>query len=261
MVINDIKEVLESFQPVGLDEIGNSRLMNRVDTKYLISLNKIPHLMGKMDGAYRALEIDNSRIFSYFTTYLDTDDFLFYNQHVTGRLNRNKVRYRRYETTGLTFLEVKRRTRKNRTIKWRIEHSPDPGNKYDETAYEFLTEHLPETELKLSPVLVSSFKRITLVGSDINEKITIDQDLAYHDLVGNQVKFPFLAIIEHKRERLINGSPISNIIKDNLIHPTGFSKYCFGTASIYDIPHKNNLKPKFLLINKIENEFNKSSDT
>ncbi len=262
MLINKIKEVLVTFRPVGLDDMGNTRLMNRVDTKYLVSIKKVPAILTEMDGAYRVLDIQNNRIFSYYTTYLDTDDFLFYNQHVTGRLGRNKVRYRKYQTTGLTYLEVKRKTNKNRTIKWRIEHNPDPGNECDTTACEFINEYLPQNRLELKPVLISSFNRITLVGSEINERITIDRDLTYIDLDGNRMSFPFFTIIEHKRERFANGSPITKILKANQIHPTGFSKYCFGTALMNEnIPRKNMLKPKFLLINKIQDEFNKPSDT
>ena len=260
-MIDEIKEVLNTFRPVGLEEMGNTRLMNRVDTKYLMSLRKVPELLILMDGAYRVLEINDNRLFSYYTTYLDTDDFLFFNQHVTGKLGRNKVRYRKYETTGITYLEVKRRTNKNRTIKWRIEHDPVPGHEFDKTAGEFINEYLPQNRLILKPVLISSFKRITLVGSEINERITIDQDLSYLDLEGNQVWFPSVAIVEHKRERFDNGSPVRAILKYCLIHSTGFSKYCFGTAVMHDIPRKNILKPKFLLINKIENEFNSSYDT
>jgi len=260
-VINEIKEVLDTFRPVGLEEMGNTRLMNRVDTKYLMSLRKVPELLTRMDGAYRVLEINDNSLFSYYTTYLDTDDFLFFNQHVTGKLGRNKVRYRKYETTGITYLEVKRRTNKNRTIKWRIEHDPVQGNEFDKTAGEFINEYLPRNRLMLKPVLISSFKRITLVGSEINERITIDQDLSYLDLEGNQVRFPSVAIVEHKRERFNNGSPVRAILKDCLIHSTGFSKYCFGIAVMHNIPRKNMLKPKFLLINKIENEFNSFHDT
>ncbi len=261
-MINEIKEVLDTFRPVGLEEIGISRLMNRIDTKYLMSLRKVPEILSRMDGAYRVLEINNNRLFSYFTTYLDTDDYMFYNQHVTGKLCRNKVRYRKYETTGITYLEIKRRTNKNRTIKWRIEYDPTPGNEeFDKIAGEFINEYLPQKRLLLKPVLISSFKRITLVGTEINEKITIDQDLSYLDLDGNQVRFPSVAIIEHKRKRFDNGSPVRTILKDCLIRSTGFSKYCYGTAVMNDIPRKNMLKPKFLLINKIENEFNTPSDT
>jgi len=262
MLSNKIIEVLDTFRPVELDDIGNSRLMNRIDTKYLTSVKKVPELMTRMNGDYRILDINNNRIFSYYTTYLDTDDFMFYNQHVTGMLSRNKVRYRKYETTGLTFLEIKHKTNKNRTIKWRIEHNPAPGNECDRIAYEFINEYLPHKTLRLKPVLISSFNRITLLGSEINERITIDRDLTYFDLDGNMKSFPYIAIIENKRERIANGSPIVKILKDNHIHATGFSKYCFGTALMHkNIPRKNMLKPKFLLINKIENEYNRLSDT
>ena len=257
-----INEILDTFRPVGLEDIGNSRLMNRIDTKYLISIKKVPELLKRMDGDYRVLDMNNNRIFSYYTTYLDTDDFMFYNQHVTGRLSRNKVRYRKYETTGLTFLEIKHKTNKNRTIKWRIEHNPSPGNECDSIACEFINEYLPHKTLRLKPVLISSFNRITLLGSEINERITIDSDLTYFDLEGNRAGFPFVAIIEHKRERLFNGSPIVKILKDNQIHSTGFSKYCFGTALMHkNIPRKNMIKPKLLHINKIEDEYNKLTDT
>lgn len=257
-----INEILDTFRPAGLDDIDNYRLMNRIDTKYLISVKKVPELMLRMNGDYRVLDINNNRIFSYYTTYLDTDDFMFYNQHVTGRLSRNKVRYRKYETTGLRFLEIKHKTNKNRTIKWRIEHNPSPGNECDNIACEFINEYLPYKALSLKPVLISSFNRITLLGSELNERITIDSDLSYFDLEGNRAGFPFLAIIEHKRERVFNGSPMVKILKDNQIHATGFSKYCFGTALMNEnIQRKNIIKPKFLLINKIENDYNRFSDT
>ena len=259
MLIPEINDVLNSFRTVGLEAMDTTRLMNRIDTKYVLSIRKLPELLIRMDGAYRVLEINNNRLFSYFTTYLDTNDFLFFNQHVTGKLERNKVRYRKYETTGITYLEVKRRTNKDRTIKWRIEHNLTPGSECDEKARDFIKEYVPQKPLLLKPVLINSFKRITLVGSEINERITIDQDLSYSDTTGNQVRFPSVAIIEHKRERFTSGSPVGEILKECFIHPTGFSKYCFGTAIMHDIPRKNMLKPKLLLINKIENEFNNSS--
>ncbi len=260
MLIPEIKEVLDIFKPVGLEAMTNTRLMNRIDTKYVLCIRKVPELLTRMDGEYRVLEINNIRLFSYFTTYLDTSDFLFFNQHITGRLERNKVRYRKYETTGITYLEVKKRNNKNRTVKWRIEHNLVPGSECDEKACEFIKEHVPFKSLLLRPVLINSFKRITLVGSEINERITIDHDLSYSDIAGNQAGFPYLAIVEHKRERLTSGSPAAKILKECFIHSTGFSKYCIGTVTMHNVPRKNLLKPKFLLINKIENEFNRCSD-
>ena len=58
--------------------------------------------------SYKVLEIDMIRSFPYHTTYLDTPDFLFYTQQLRGKLNRHKIRYRRYESTGISFLEIKK---------------------------------------------------------------------------------------------------------------------------------------------------------
>jgi hypothetical protein len=256
-MFHDIKEILNSFTPIGLEEMDSVRLMNRVDTKYILPVTGITDFLTKMKGGYKVLAIDNNRMFSYNTTYLDTSDYLFFNQHVTGKLERNKVRYRRYEATGTTYLEVKKRTNKNRTIKWRIENDLTSTNKCDGIAYEFIKEYVPLKSLILKPILINRFSRITLVGSDFNERITIDSDLSFSDPDGNQFNLPFIAILEVKSEGFNNRSPVGNILKSFSIHPNGFSKYCIGAAILYDLPRKNILKQKFLLINKIENECNR----
>ena len=152
---------------------------------------------------------------------------------------------------------MKKTTNKNRTIKWRFENDLTSDNKCDENAFEFIKEYVPQKSLTLHPVLVCNFKRVTLVGSEINERVTIDYDLSYSDMDGNQVNFPFISIIEMKQQGFSSRSPVVNILKKYSIHPTSFSKYCIGTAIFYDIPRKNILKSKLLLINKIENEYNK----
>jgi hypothetical protein len=260
MPVNKINEVLDSLLPIGLGEMDAVRLMNRIDTKYVLPVNRIPNILTMMDGGYRVMEINSHRFFTYTTTYLDTVDFLFFNQHVTGKPERNKVRYRKYETTGITFLEVKQRMKNNRTIKWRIENNLKSDNKCDDKAYEFLTEYIPQKPLLLKPVLTNTFKRVTLVGSAMNERVTIDYDLSFSDGEGKQTSYPFIAIIELKKEGLNARSPFVDILKESSLHPTGFSKYCIGAAMLYDIPRKNNLKPTFLLINKIQNEFNRSAN-
>jgi hypothetical protein len=258
MPVPEIKDVLDSFTPIGLEEMDCVRLMDRVDTKYVMSVQRIPDLLNKMNKEYMALEINQKRFFPYLTTYLDTDDYLFFNQHVTGKLERNKVRYRKYETTGITYLEVKKTTNKKRTIKWRFENDLTCDSKFDTKAFEFIKEYVPQKLITLHPVLVCNYKRVTIVESEIKERITIDYDLSYSDMNRNHVNFPFIAIVELKQQVFSNRSPVVNILKKYSIQPTSFSKYCIGTSIFYDRPRKNILKPKMLLINKIENENNKS---
>jgi len=252
--MQEIIRMLSLFEPIGLDEMDSVRLMNRMDTKYVLSVSRIPELLSRLDGEYRVLEINNFRNLPYTTTYLDTCEHLFFNQHVTGKLERNKVRYRRYETTGTTYLEVKKTTNKNRTIKWRIENSLTSDNGCDDVAYDFIKEYVLQKSLILQTTLINRFNRITLVGNNYNERVTIDYNISFSGINGRHSKIPSISIIEVKRDGFSYRSMVANILKDFNIHSTGFSKYCIGSALTYDLLRKNILKRKLLLINKIEND-------
>lgn len=255
--VKDFNKVLNIFDPIGLSEMDKVGLMNRIDSKYVFSAEKIPELLLNLKGFYKILEISGVRTFSYTTTYLDTSDFLFFRHHVTGKLERNKVRYREYEATGASFLEVKRKTNKNRTVKWRIKNSVPENDIPDAKAIEFLQKYLSLNSALLKPVTINRFNRITLVGSGMNERVTLDYNLRFSDPEGNIAALPHIAIAELKRESGAGNSQIAKVLKEFSIRPTGFSKYCIGTSLLYDLPGKNTIKSKLLLINKIENESTK----
>ncbi len=250
----EIHKLLSSFVPIGLNEMDDVSLMNRVETKYVFSANKLPDLLNRLSNSYKILDINLMRIFPYHTTYLDTPALLFYTQQLTGKLNRHKVRYRYYESTGLSFLEIKKRTNKNRTIKWRIESQLNT-NSPDESASSFLKEYLPYGFLSLRPVLINGFNRITLVGTELKERVTLDYDVTFTNPDGRISLLPFLAVAELKRERHSVQSSFNNTMKQLGLRPSRFSKYCVGSALITDIPRKNTIKPNLLLLNKIENEY------
>jgi hypothetical protein len=258
MYRSEIQSLLSSFLPIGLDEMDKVILMNRMETKYVFSAKKLPDLLTKLSGSYKVLEIDRVRAFPYRTTYLDTSDHLFYTQQVRGKLNRHKIRYRIYESTGLSFLEIKMKTNKNRTIKWRIENSLKT-NFPDEDATAFIKGYLPYGFLDLRPVLINEFTRITLVGLELKERITLDYNLIFSTPEGRVSVLPFLAIAELKRERHAGQVALRCIMRQTGIHPNNFSKYSFGSALIRNVPRKNTLKPNLLLINKIENDYIKST--
>jgi hypothetical protein len=251
---SEIHTLLSSFTPIGLAEMDGVQLMNRVEKKYVFSSAKLPVLLNLLSGSYRVLEIGSNRSFHYKTTYLDTSDFLFYTLQVRGKLNRHKIRYRRYEATETSFLEIKKKTNKNRTVKWRIENSLNIDSP-DKAASTFIKEYLPYGTLDLKPVLLNRFTRITLVGTESKERITLDYDLTFASPEGKNSEFPFLAIAELKREKESGLSPFVILMKQTGIKPSGFSKYCIGSALIRNMPRKNILKSKLLLINKIENEY------
>jgi hypothetical protein len=247
----EIINIHNSFDPLSLEEMDHVRLMDRIDTKYVFTVNKVPDLLRLMKDEYRVLEMNGHRVFEYETTYLDTPDYLFYNQHITGRFDRSKVRYRTYNSTGITYLEIKRKTRKNRTVKWRIMQAAADGNRDDESR-EFLEKHLSFDPGLLKPVISSSFRRITLIGVNRPERITLDLDLSFSGTNGHKADMHNIAIAELKSEGAAGRSPFSAVVKSLSIYQSGFSKYCTGTALLHDVPRKNSIKPTLLLINKIE---------
>jgi hypothetical protein len=251
---SEIHNSLNSFTPVGLHEMDGVKLMNRVETKYIFCADRLTELLNLVKGSYKALEIDHIRNFPYCTTYLDTSDFLFFTQQVRGKLNIHKVRYRRYESTGVSYLEIKKKTNKKRTVKWRIENSLKPDSP-DTEAIQFIKKYLPAGVTDLHPVLINGFTRITLVGTKCKERVTIDYDLTFASPFGKISGFPFLAIAELKREKHSCLSPFGLVMKLMRIQSGSFSKYCIGSALIMDMPRTNMLKPNLLLINKLENEY------
>jgi hypothetical protein len=254
----EINNILGSFNPIALHEMDEVMLMNRVETKYIFSSKRLPALLDLLSLRYKILDINAVRSFPYQTTYLDTSDLLFYMQQVRGKLNRHKIRYRRYESTGVSFLEIKKKTNKNRTIKWRIENRLTDDSP-DAIASVFIKEYLPDLCVDLKPVLINGFTRITLVGIECRERITLDYNLTFATPDGKNSNLPFLAIAEIKRNRHYGSSPFGIIMKDFGIRPNSFSKYCIGSAITSEMPRKNILKQNLLLINKIENEYLKSS--
>lgn len=254
----DIHRSLSSFMPVGLNEMDDVSLMNRVETKYVFSSGRLPDLLDLLSISYKVLEIEKLRSFQYHTTYLDTPDLIFYTQQLRGKLNRHKIRYRRYKATGVSFLEIKKKTNKNRTIKWRIKNTLN-SNAPDETASAFIREFMPNVFPVLRPVLINGFTRITLIGKELKERITLDHDLTFESSEGRNTDLPYLAVAELKRERYSGQSPIGIIMKHEGIHPASFSKYCIGNALTMEMPRINVLKPNLLLINKIENEYLQST--
>ncbi|MFH0841869.1 MAG: polyphosphate polymerase domain-containing protein [Bacteroidota bacterium] len=255
MILSEqITGVLASFSKISLEEMDSVKLMDRTDTKYVFSSVLLPHLLADLNGSYRILEIDGVRAFSYHTTYLDTPGYLFFNQHVTGKLARHKVRFRKYETSGISFLEVKKKTNRNRTIKWRIPDDLAPDGTYSAAAAEFIGKHVPYRPLDLKTVLISTFTRITFTGTGVRERVTIDSDISYSGTEGKAAGLPSIAVLEVKKESFCERSRITDILKASAIYPAGFSKYCIGNALLNEQLRTNSLKPALLMIKKIKNE-------
>jgi len=249
-----ISRILPQFPPISLEEMDGVKLMDRFDTKYIFSVHRLPALLQTAAGHYRILEIAGERDFNYSTTYLDTAACLFYTQQATGKALRHKVRFRVYENTGTSFLEVKRKTPRGKTLKYRIRHAWEDPLEIGKAA-EFLHSYVPQEAGRLLPMLTNRFSRITLVNLESGERVTIDHDLSFHDGTSNSISLPWLAIAELKREGHGRHSWFAGYMRQCRIRPSGFSKYCIGSTLIRNMPKRGAFKPQVNHLNRIKYEF------
>jgi hypothetical protein len=252
-VVQQITNVLKAFDPVTLSEIDPVSLLHRCDTKYVFNLRLLPAILDEAKGHYRILEINQERFSGYKTIYYDTRNFTFFNDHITGKSNRQKIRHRTYESTGTSYLEVKSRLAKNRTLKWRIPN--EIKNSFDPAAAEFLKSRTSMDLENLYAVMTNYFKRITLVNMEEKTRITLDFDLMFRGNPESDQKLPFVAVAEIKKDGNDPTTVFNRILKKRGIRTARFSKYCMGSAMTNAILRRNILKPNFLLLKRIQEEY------
>lgn len=247
-----IRQKLDTMQPITLEQMESIRLMNRLDTKYVTSKDKLIELLQLVGDKYYVQEINGDRISPYRTTYLDTDGHAFYLMHHNRRARRVKVRVRTYLSSGdLTFLEVKNKNNHGRTKKKRTR-----VESLDRCAETLGAADLVKTKsghelAELHPVVQNHFERITLVNFGKTERLTIDFNVTFHNFENNADRDTGeLVIIELKRDGHIF-SPVKSLLRDLHIHPTGFSKCCIGMAMTDPTLKRNNFKRKLRVLDDI----------
>jgi len=242
-------ELLKTFAPISLEQMSSVKLMNRTDTKFVTTLERLQQLLKMAQKDYYIQEIDGERNLEYDTTYFDTRNFDMYCQHQYNHANRQKIRFRTYCISGLQFMEVKTKNNHGRTKKKRIKVTD--MDLADDVKRAFLAEHLRYDVADLQPAIRNNFERITLVNRAKTERLTIDTNLQFFNLVsGENRHMGPLVIIELKRDGLCY-SPVLEMLRQLHIHPHGFSKYCMGSAMTNSQLPVNRFKPKLRDVEKI----------
>jgi len=247
--MTDLNSLLKRFEPISLQEMDSVRLMNRTDTKFMVSRAQLEDMLRHLGSNYRILEVGDVRLSRYQTLYFDTVDFRCYRQHHNGKRNRFKIRKREYMESRLSFLEYKEKTNKGRTIKSRIKLG-SIAESIDEKENAFIDERSREHH-DYEPKLWNSFGRITLVDTSAGERLTIDTDITFQ-FENRSAGIPELVIIEVKRDEQSGASEVLRQLKHQLVRPESMSKYCLGVALLYPEMKSNNFKQKLLKIEKIK---------
>ena len=197
---------LSGFSAINLTELNaTASYLKRIDRKFLLTEKKFLKVLEDLSDDFRALEIDDKRVFLYDNVYMDTPEYLFYNQHQQGLKNRTKIRTRHYTDAGdLAFFEYKQKedgiTKKFRYQFPASEHGTMTKGKkrfFDGVFQSMYGEKAPD----ISPAIRTNYNRLTLVSKDGNERLTIDFNISTEDLrtkKAKTTKLKNLVIIESK---------------------------------------------------------------
>ena len=250
----DINSILNRFDSIDLKSLMNkAELMNRVDTKYFFSITELPSFLACLQEDYYVLEIKDIRQSPYESLYFDTPEYKMYLMHHNRKLNRYKIRYRRYISTDISFFEIKFKNNKKRTHKTRIPIN-QINTQVQENERQLIQTITPFDVKKLRPVLWVYYKRITLAHKKNEERITIDVGLHYKTQ-NKLVRHPELTVVEVKQARINRRSKAVQCLLNKRIFPDRISKYCLGILQTENVKY-NRFKPKLLKIYRMKNDYN-----
>ena len=235
-----VEDVLGRFSDVSQALLASRALLQRVDRKYTLGANDVERVLSSLSGAYGVLRAGIALAGRYRTIYFDTPDLEMYHAHRRGRTERYKVRIRHHVDRELSFLEVKHRNAVGRSIK-SVLARPFGASALDDESLAFIERHCPVRARALVPRIWIAFRRITLVGYEWDERITIDCNLEYGD-GRRREHWPAVAIAEIKQRRRANHTPSVRALRGARISERSISKYCVATAHLADV-RANSFKP------------------
>tara|TARA_B100000902_G_C26839826_1_gene682851 strand:- start:19 stop:618 length:600 start_codon:yes stop_codon:yes gene_type:complete len=196
------------------------------------------------------LSINDKLIHDYRSLYYDTIGRKFYLDHHNRRVNRNKIRFREYVGSDLTFLEIKKKNNKGRTIKKRIK-ATKISDKLTVEQKQYINKIVGQ-DINVEAKQWINFSRITFVHKVQKERLTIDIDLTFNNKQSSG-DLKKIVIAEAKQERMSRSlSDFMKIAKELHILPMRISKYCMSTLELNPTLKQNRFKEKKIFINKLK---------
>ena len=233
---------MADFPVAGPELISARSLQKRVDTKFVIAATKVEAFLESLGQGFAVLESNGVRAALYRTQYFDSPDFAFLMQHHRGRRPRFKVRLRNYLDRDLSYVEVKQKTPKNITVKVRkVREESDLS--LDPTDRRFLADSCPIPNEVLEPQVLTVFRRVTLVGIDEPERVTLDMGLSFSTET-RSAELPDICVVEIKQPRFRARSECFLALRRLNARPAKFSKYFTGATLLCDVPRRRQLMSK-----------------
>jgi VTC domain. len=245
--------IVGKMTSITLEEMKSVHLMDRVDSKFVIPVMLLPKLLEEMVPYFKVQTKNGTTIAPYTTQYFDTSGLDMFLMHQNGKQSRQKIRIRSYVDSKLSFLEIKKKNNKGRTSKIRIPVESPFVNSVEElnAGKDFLDANSSFQSQSLVPVLNNDFYRITFVNNRKTERITIDINLSFRNLLtGDEKRFDNIVILELKQDGWQH-SDFRDILMKLRVRKNSFSKYCMGTVSTNSNVKYNRFKSSLAKINKL----------
>ena len=228
---------VDAMATTSLAEVSsNAPLLQRHDKKYATSITRAAHFIRSLGPEWKVQTISERSSQRYQTLYFDDPYLRSYNDHVKGRRHRFKIRVRTYED-GISFLEVKLKTKRGLTDKKRFERPSSATDRLSDSESTWLSSLLPDIDLgALVPTLDVEYERITLHSLSLAERLTVDYSIQVKVAGDWQPVLDDGVILESKSESL--RSQVSHELKLQGIHTVPFSKYCAGLSVVDESIHQ-----------------------
>lgn len=230
-----ISDALAALPSITLDELNaQAALLRRTDRKYILSEAQFLDLLAQLQGDIRVLEIDGDRNPRYESLYFDTPERESFRAAAHKRRRRFKVRTRSYVETGQTYLEVKLRDARRRTLKLRTPHVFTERDHLDDLGRGFVRDVFVEHGLdagiveRLLPSLHTRFRRTTLFVPSADCRVTVDTSLVFEQAAGDIVVDEHLILLETKSDA--QNPTVDRLLWRMGIRPSKLSKFAIGSA-------------------------------
>ncbi|NLV96892.1 MAG: polyphosphate polymerase domain-containing protein [Desulfovibrionales bacterium] len=183
-----LNERICGFQPISLESLkSKAELLQRRDNKYVLTTKDIILFLQAAQESYDILEINTIRQFTYYSQYFDSQDLHTHQDHNKGRRRRIKIRHRNYVDTNRHYFEVKVKGLRKMTQKYRLRIQPSDlflDGALHPKLQDFCQKTLHEHNYHIwphgfFPSIIVHYNRLTLVAKDSNERITVDNGIAF----------------------------------------------------------------------------------
>jgi hypothetical protein len=247
-----LEPVLADYPPASSELLVRRSLLSRIDSKFVVPLTSLEEILDGLGDHYAVLRVERGPLAIYDSLYFDTSTLRCFHDHHHGRRIRHKIRIRHYPDRQLTFLEIKTKGTASKTIKQR---RPMPYGEEtlgpDELA--FLRAHVGDIADDLHPELTISYRRLSLIGLDSDERVTIDLGLSADGEAGPIVASTLghLAVIEIKQWPFCVRTPIMRAVRGAGHRRMSMSKYVVSLALTRPDLRCNRLRPVLRTLERI----------